>query len=362
MPENGLFKNLQHVFSLIEELRAMSVEDLKDICMQYGEDNSTDIKDELIRTILNVELTPQEVEDYEKYLRYYYFIMFRDQMSGLSQIDGYITEIEDLYRVKNEAGSERLRASDRKRTVEFKLMDVLPLVRLNIEYSHVESRYDAFIKMMTKTGMELASITEAQEDIRKRGLIYSFLKKGKLEELGRKEDSYRAKRNQDLDSSYAEYVDVVKAYGSYLKAAFFKMLDNREIAEAVYLHTNLSNDFSSEEAYKLGYASNCKFTDEEKEKIFDEFIKDANFDPEQNLTGEMFYEAAKRFVTRYYDVMDARLSMRQSRCIQEIRELVGKERTIVDGMKQTREELGIFTPEEEATMSLIYKENGRRKK
>ena len=44
MPENQMFKNIQKVLNLITELRGMSLEDLKDICMQYGEDYSSNSK------------------------------------------------------------------------------------------------------------------------------------------------------------------------------------------------------------------------------------------------------------------------------------------------------------------------------
>ena len=83
-----------------EKPRGMSLEDLKDICMQYGEDYSSNSKDELIRTIMEVELSHQELEDYEKYLKYYYFSVFREQMTGLSELDGYISQIEELYIIK----------------------------------------------------------------------------------------------------------------------------------------------------------------------------------------------------------------------------------------------------------------------
>ena len=362
MPNNEMFKNIQKVLNLLNELRGMSVEVLKDICMQYGDDYSSDVKEELINTIMGEELSKQELEDYQKYLRYYYFTMFREQMTGLSQLDGYITDIEELYRKKNDYVQERGRALDRKRSVELRLSDALPLVRLNIEYSHVERSYNDFIKMMTKTGMKLASITETKEEIQRKGPIYRFLKKGTLADLTDEEVSFRQQRNHDLDEAYDGYLAVVKVYGEYLKEAFFKMLDNMDIAESVYLYTQLSMDFDSESAFKPGYASNHRFTEEEKEEIFNNFIQSANFDPEQNLTGEEFYEAVKKFVTKYYDVMESRLSLKQNQCNGAIREIVGKQRTVVDGMKKNQEELDIFTPEEQSTLSLIYQENGTRKK
>lgn len=362
MPENQMFKNIQKVLNLITELRGMSLEDLKDICMQYGEDYSSNSKDELIRTIMEVELSHQELEDYEKYLKYYYFSVFREQMTGLSELDGYISQIEELYKIKHEAGLEENRAADRKRTLEFKLMDALPLVRLNIEYSHVESSYNSFIKVMTKTGMKLASITEAKEELQRKGLLMRFLKKGTIEDLERQEGSYREQRNHDMDEAYGSYVETVKGYGAYLKEAFFKMLDNREIAEAVYLFINIEMDFNKEEAYKLAYVNDCRFTDEEKEEIFNSFVKKADFDPERDVTGEMFYEAVKKFVSQYYDIMQSRLSLRQSKCVSSIKQLVGKQREIVDGMKKNQEEVGVFSPEDESTLSLIYHEEGRRKK
>lgn len=361
MPDQELLKNVRKVLSIVDELKKMTDEDLRDICMQYGE-STKGTRDELVQRILKVEATDRELEDYQKYLRFYYFASFREQSKGLSSLDGYVSEIERLFEEKANCAHERRIAEEAERKMGLTVSNALPLVRLNIEYSHVESDYKAFIKVMTSTGMERAKLADELEELKRKNPLMRALKKGTIQAKEENKEAFEVKAKEEYDGAYQKYLDGMKAYGSILRELFYKMLDDREIAAAVLLYRSLPMDFSKPEAYKVQYISNPKITPEEKEAIFDEFLKFANFDPEVDLTGEMFYERVMKFVNQYYTIMASRNALKESNCVGKIREIVTQQRSVVDQMKKREEEVEVFDASQTESLTLIYEDSNRRKK
>ncbi len=357
---DSLLSNVKKALKLIEELKSMSVEDLKGILDQYGEDCHFTEKDDLIRCILSVELTDQEMKDYERYLKYHYHMLYKEHEEGILAVGGYIEQITELYRIKDVAGREENRARDKRRELTLHMNDALPLVRLNIEYSHAERALDDYIKIRTKKGLALGKMSDELDDMKSRSAVYRKLHQKEISEREEARDSFKESASLAIDAVYATYEEKVDDYYKYLKQAFFSMLDNRYVAEAVYLYKSISMDFSSEEAYKVGFAPGVKFTLEEKEEIFKDFLDFANFDPEINLTGDVFYNAALKFVCQYYKTIESRNDLRKARCIAEIRKIVELEKEVVDRMKSNQQEFDLITTEESKSLSLLYGE-GRKK-
>ena len=361
MPDQELLKNVRKVLSILDELKNMSDDGLRDICMQYGEATKGN-RDELIQRILKVEATENELADYQKYLRFYYFASFREQAKGLSSLDANVSEIEKLFVEKANCARERRRAEEAERNMGLILSNALPLVRLNIEYSHVESDYKAFIKVMTSTGMERAKLADELEELKRKNPVSRFLKKGTIQAKEENKEAFEARAQKEFDGAYQKYTDSMKAYGSILRELFYKMLDDREIASAVLLYRNLPMDFTQPEAYQVQHISDPKITPEEKEAIFDEFLSFARFDPEVDLTGEIFYERVMKFVNQYHTIMASRNALKESNCVGKIKEIVTQQRSIVDQMKKREEEVEVFDASQTESLSLIYEDQHRRKK
>ncbi len=362
MPENKMFNNVRKVLGVVSELKNLGVEDLQDICSQYGKKTDNYSKDELIQIILKEELSAEEYDDYQKYLRYYYFIAFRENARGLSIIDETNTQLQDLYRVKEEASTQKRLAGDAKRRVELSTAYALPLVRLNIEYSHAERSFKDYIKVMTRTGMKRAKLSDELEDLKKKSILFRALKKGSIEAKQHEQAEFEVSASNEMDVAYKEYADGMKAYADILKELFFKMLDNRDVAEAILLYKGVSMDFDSPEAYTVGHLYETKLTEEQKEEIFEDFINTARFDPEVDLTGEIFFEAAKKYVARYYELMESRNSLKIARCVGAMEEIIKKQREVLDTMKTNQDQFDLYTSEEDKTLSLLYEEQGRIKK
>jgi len=362
MSESIMFNNVRKVLSVAKELKSMNIEDLQDICMQYGNETNSSNKDELIQIILREELTKEEYEDYQKYLRYYYFIAFRENARGLSIIDETNAQLEDLYRVKEEANKQRRIASDSKRKVELSTAYALPLVRLNIEYSHAERSFKDYIKVMTRTGMKRAKLSDELEDLKKKNVLFRALKKGSIEAKEQEKKDFEVSASSEMDIAYNEYVEGMKAYAAILKELFFKMLDNRDVAEAVLLYKGISMDFNTPEAYTVAHIAKTDLTIEQKEEIFNDFISVSHFDPEVDLTGEIFFEAAKKYVARYYELMESRNSLKMAKCVGAMESIIKKQREVLNKIKTNQDQFDLYTPEEEKTLSLLYEEQGRIKK
>ena len=357
-----MYKSINKVLKVVSELREMSLEDLKDICLQYGESVNSEDKETLINIVLSNELSAQEMSAYQTYLNYYYFSVFQEQMDSLSKLDESVDSIQKLYSEKKEIGDRRRRASDKEKNIDFALRGELPLVRLNIEYSHAQSGFKDYISVKTKTGMKLAEISDELEEKKSRNLLYRFLRKGKIEQLEKKEHRYRNESLLKVDGAYSKYVKLMEAYGDYLRLSFYKLLDNRMIAHSVSSYRNLTNNPKDVRFYDLANIEDVKFSQEEKEEIFKDFLEDAHFDPEVDITGEIFYEAVRKYVTKYYTIMQARYAIRENNIVSIIREIVGKQRELVDGMKRNQSVYGISNPDDMDTMSLIYQDNNRSKK
>ena len=362
MPENRMFNNVRKVLAVVAELKNMSIEDLQEICMQYGKETSSSNKDELIQIILGEELSGEEYEDYQKYLRYYYFSAFRENAKGLSIIDETNAKLQDLYRVKEEASVQRRRAQDGKKKVELSTAYALPLVRLNIEYGHAERYFKNYIKVMTRTGMKRAKLSDELEALKKKNVLFRALIKGSIEAKEQEKAAFEVSASDEMDVAYNGYVEGMKAYADILKELFFKMLDNRDVAEAILLYKGVSMDFNTPEAYTVGHLYKVDLTSEQKEEIFNDFLNTARFDPEVDLTGELFFEAVNKYVARYYDLMESRNSLKIAKAVGAMDGIIKRQREVLDKMKANQGQVDLYTPEEDKTLSLLYEEQGRIKK
>ena len=331
MASETLLKNVQKAFELIKKRNEMSIEELNRICEQYGVEANGLEKSELILLILKKELNEQEFNDYQKYVRY---SNFRHSMSSLSALDDSVDQIQKIFERKYELSLEKNRADNGRRAVEFALINELPLVRLNIEYSHVKSAYDDYISRKASSGIKIASLSDELEHMKSKNMIYRFLNRGKIEDLRRKKHETRSAALEENDEMFTQYGKTVKAYVDMLREMFYKMLDDRLIANSVYLYRNLPMDTSQEDFYKVGSIQNVRFDLEEKERIFEDFLQDANFDPEREVTGTIFYDAVKKYVTKYYSIMEARLSIKQGSLVKEIKDIVDRQKGMVSGIYQ----------------------------
>jgi len=358
---DNMLKSVRKALKIIEELQGMDLETLKDICSQYGEDFSSNSKDDLIRVILKIELSNEELEDYERYLKYQYFMLYKQHEEGIQSIDKYVDGIRELYSIKDQASREERTAQEKERKLQFALSDVLPLVRISIEYGHVERGLDDYIKVRTKTGLKLGKMRDEIDDMKARGLIYQRLNRKAIEKKEKTHDEYWEQASKEVREARVKYESIVGEFAKYFREAFYKLLDRREIAEAVQLYRTIPSNFEDPSVFKVQSLSNVRFEDEEKEEIYDEFIKFANFDPEEKLTAERIYDAVLRFVCQYYKVMASRNSLRQSNCVNAIREIVEKERQVVDSMKINQQQFYDLISDEAQTLSLTI-EDGKKKK
>ena len=359
MIDEVMLKGVSKAFSIIKELNEMSFEDLVDICEQYGEKTNGLGKNELILLILKNELTSKEFSDYQKYVNY---CNFRQSMTSLDNLNSSIDQIQAIFKRKSELAMERNRAENAKREVEFALFNALPLVRLNISYSHVESDLDNYINKRTKSGMHIASLHDEIDYIKSKNLIYRILKKNKMENLEKEKHDVVTKALLENDSLYQKYVSTVKNYGNELKSMFYKMLDNRLIANSVYLYRNMEMDASKDDFYKLNHVYDAKFTLEEKEEIFEDFLASADFDPERDVTGPIFYEAVKKYVTKYYSVIASRISLKQSELIAQIKDIVKEQKETIGYIYQ---DMAMQYGGDALTFASIYEEDNlhvKRKK
>lgn len=362
MPNQLLLNSIKKVLDLVEELNKMSSEDLSSICLQYGKDNKALSREDMIQIILKEELSKEELDNYQAYLRYYYFTSFREQNKGINSLDRTITEIEKYYEEKANASREVRDASDKKRKVEISLINALPLVRLNIEYSNASRVYEEYIKARTRTGMKRASLSDEIDDLKRGNAFLRFIKKGAILAKEEEKSKFEINASKEVDSAYNEYVEGMKQYAKMLKQLFFKMLDNRDILEAVMLKRSINNDFSQESSYVVGHLYDIKVDEDIKEEIYSDFLQKANFDPEVELTGEIFYEAVKKYVGSYYEIMADRNKVRESRCVSRIREIVQEQRSIIEHMKETEKQVDLFSKEEEETLLMIYEQKKGIKK
>ena len=362
MANQFLLKDVKNVLVRIEELKNLSDEELKDKCRLYTTLGENMSRDDMITTILTNILTPEEQASYNMYLRYYYFSTFREQNRGINALDESITQIEDLYKIKDASVREMSIAHDKKRETLLAMNTALPLVRLNIEYSHVDAAYKKYISFRTKTGMKQAQMNEEYDKLNGRSTVVRFLKKKSLDNLRKERDRFSLESTTKEIEEFDKYLDSLKVYANSLRMLFYQMLDHDGIRMAVRLKQDMSNDFTKEEAYKVQNRPYDRLTDEEKEAIYEEFIENAHFDPEAEVTGEVFYEAARRFVISYYDIMIGRNERRQSECISKIRNVVNDQKNIVKRLKDKEQQFDLFTEEEDRTLSLVGQGTGSVKK
>ncbi len=362
MADQMLLKDVKSVLRKIEEIKSLSDEELREECSIFMTLDSNTSREDMITSILNTELSPEEKANYNMYLRYYYFSTFREQNKGISALDEGLTQIEDLYKVKDASTREISDARDRKREALFAMNTALPLVRLNIEYSHVDSAYKRYINVRTKTGMKQAQLNEEYEKLDRSSTLMRFLKRKSINSLRKEKHEHALTSMIEENAEFDKYLDSLRKYAASLRELFYKMLDNDGIRMAVRLKQEMSNDFTKEEAYKVQFRSFDRLTLEEKEQIYNEFIETASFDPEAEVTGEIFFEAAKKFVVSYYDIMISRNERRQSECVSKIRNIVTEQKNIVNRLKDKEQQFDLFTEEEDRTLSLIGQESGSIKK
>ena len=70
-------------------------------------------------------------------------------MSGLSSLENSIVEIQGIYDKKKELSQEKKMVDSRKRMTELALIQALPLVRMNIEYSRAQRELKDYINRRT---------------------------------------------------------------------------------------------------------------------------------------------------------------------------------------------------------------------
>jgi len=350
MVDEKLLKNVQKAVNLINELNILSVEDLKNAAMQYGLDFNGD-KEEIVLSIVRKKLTVEEYEDYQKYVSY---LRFKRSMSNLSLLDESVDQIQRIFEEKYKMTSESNRADDQKREVELQFSGAMSLVRLNTEYAAVKKALDDYISKETKSGMKIASLSEKLEFINSRNIFYRFLHRGKAEDLEKKKHQTVVFSLIENEAAYKKYEATVKNYVSKLRELFYKMLDNRVIANAVYLYRTMPRDVEDENFYKVGNLSDIKFTLEEKEAIFDDFVKEANFDEEEHVTGPIFYEAVQKYVTKYYSIMKSRIAIKQSKLVKDIKKIVDGQKGLVSGVYK---DLCLYYGNDEETFGSLGKDS-----
>ncbi len=327
----------------------MTLEELKNTAVQYGIDYNKN-KDELVLSIVREELTVEEYEDYQKYVSY---LHFKRSMSNLSLLDESVSKIQGIFEAKYKMSLESNKADDREREVELQFFNAMSLVRLNSEYSLVKKALDDYISKEAKSGTRIASLTDKIDFINSRNMFYRFLHRGETENLEKKRHQTRVFALVENQAALEKYEATVKNYVGQLREMFYEMLDNRVIASAVYLYRTMSMNVLDENFYKVGIVSNIKFTPEEKAAIFEDFVKDANFDDETIITGPVFYEAVKKYVTKYYSIMKSRISIKQSRLLKDIKTVVDSQKGLVSGVYK---DLCLYYGNDEETFGSLNEE------
>lgn len=362
MVDEKILKSVSDTLKILESLRSRNTSELKEQLKDNDlyEEGLSD--EEMIDRLLHFFVSEEEMSYYEKYLEYKRVKNANVIAESLDSLLAITEQIDGIYTDRKEYRVNRGKTLENINQLKGALR-VLPIIRVSIEHSHVESLKDYYIHARTRDGMQRAKITEAIEDIGRRGIIVRTLKTRQVAKLSEKLKEHDSSGLPLLHKAYDDFTAQIKKYCDLLNNFFNKMLDNDKLCAAAIMSAKLINgdgvDYTKED---LGISKPSKeeIKEVDRESLYTTFVNFSNFPSAEDVTSEMYFKALEEFVLYYESVVYKRSEVGINMANNEVAKLFKKQQEVILGLASKRGEFIIdssFSEDEDDTFTLIYAKN-----